>query len=68
MNQCQFGLVDGLAPGGCFVHANPTHLVMSTIRHPFLDGDGRGKRPSSSGRGEIEQVGEDNETIDVDVV
>ncbi len=47
---------------------------MNTIRHAancqasFIDGDGRGKGPSSSGRGEMERVGEDDGTIDADVV
>ncbi len=42
--------------------------MLRIVGHPFLDGDGRGKRPSSSARGEMERVGEDDGTIDVDVV
>ncbi len=33
MNPCQFGFRGGPVLGGCFVHANPTHLGMSTTLH-----------------------------------
>ena len=33
MSQCLSGTTNGLAPGGCFVHANHGHLVMNTIHH-----------------------------------
>jgi hypothetical protein len=42
--------------------------MLRIVGHPFLDGDGRGKGPSSSDHREMERVGEDNGTTDADIV
>ncbi len=42
--------------------------MLRIVGHPFHDGDGCGKGPSSSDHGEMERVGDDDGTIDADVV
>ncbi len=42
--------------------------MLRFVGHPFLDGDGHGKGPSSSDRREMERVGEDDGTFDADVI